>query len=156
MRGDVPFILALIRELAEFERAPEQAVATAELLERHLFGDGIGRGPGAECVIGEVDGRAEGIALFFMNFSTWVGRPGLYLEDLYVRPGARGRGLGKALLQHLARIAVARECRRFEWIVLDWNTPAIELYKSLGAEPLSEWTVFRLSGEALERFGAPE
>jgi GNAT superfamily N-acetyltransferase len=148
---DVELILSLIRELAEYEKAPEQAVATPELITRHLFGEGLGRGPTAECVIGEVDGRAEGLALFFHNFSTWLGRPGVYLEDLFVRPRARGCGLGKALLVHVAKIARDRGCGRFEWAVLDWNEPAIGFYKSLGAAAMDEWTIYRVSGEALER-----
>lgn len=153
-------ILGLIRALAEYERAPEQAVATPELIERHLFGDTFqGRhvssasrnGPVAECLIGEVDGTPHGFALFFHNYSTWTGRPGLYLEDLFVTPGARGNGLGKALLVRLARIARERGCARMEWNVLDWNTPALEFYRALGAEPLSEWTIHRVSGSALDR-----
>jgi GNAT superfamily N-acetyltransferase len=151
VRGDVALILALIRELAEYERAPEEAVATPELITRHLFEQGLGRGPTAECVIGEIDGRAEGMALFFHNFSTWLGKPGVYLEDLFVRPRARGRGLGKALLVHVAKIARERGCGRLEWAVLDWNEPAIGFYKSLGATAMDEWTVYRVSGEGLER-----
>jgi GNAT superfamily N-acetyltransferase len=147
--ADIPLILALIRELADYERAPEQAVATDELLHRHLFGDGLGRGPTAECLIGELDGRPEGFALFFHNFSTWLGKPGLYLEDLFVRPAARGRGLGKALFQRVAAIALERGCPRLEWSVLDWNTPAIGFYTSMGARPMDEWTVYRLTGPAL-------
>jgi GNAT superfamily N-acetyltransferase len=147
----VALILALIRELAEYERAPEEAVATPELITRHLFGEGFGRGPTAECLIGEIDGRAEGMALFFHNFSTWLGKPGVYLEDLFVRPRARGRGLGKALLVHVAKIARERGCGRLEWAVLDWNEPAIGFYKSLGATAMDEWTVYRVSGEGLER-----
>lgn len=154
--GDIPLIAALIRELAEYERAPDQAVATEGMLRQHLFGNGLGRGPTAECVIGEVDGRAEGFALYFHNFSTWLGRPGLYLEDLFVRPSARSRGLGKALLTHLARIAVERGCGRMEWSVLDWNTPAIEFYRAQGAQAMDEWTTFRLSGTALERLAGTE
>ncbi len=153
-RTDVPLILSLIRELAEYERDPGAVVATPELIERHLFGEGLpagGRGRVAECVIGEIDGRAEGFALFFHNFSTWLGRPGLYLEDLFVRPAARGKGLGKALFTHLARLAVQRGCGRMEWSVLDWNEPAIGFYKALGAEAMSEWTVFRLTGDRLRR-----
>ncbi|MFN7021720.1 MAG: GNAT family N-acetyltransferase [Phycisphaerales bacterium] len=149
--GDIPLILSLIRELAEYERAPEQAVATPELLESNLFGAGLGRGPTVECVIGEIDGRAEGFALYFHNFSTWLGKPGLYLEDLFVRPGSRGLGLGKALFRHVAGVAVARGCGRMEWSVLDWNTPAIEFYRSMGAVAMDEWTVHRLTGEALNR-----
>jgi GNAT superfamily N-acetyltransferase len=143
-------ILRLIRDLAEYEKAPEQAIATPELLRQHLFGASVpGRGPVAECVLGEVDGVPQGLALFFMNFSTWLGRPGLYLEDLFVRPEARSLGLGKALLVKLARIAVERGCGRFEWAVLDWNTPAIDFYKALGAQPMDEWTIYRVTGDRL-------
>lgn len=150
--ADVPLILALIRELAAYEREPAAAVATPADVERHLFGAGVsGRGPTAECVIGEVDGTPQGFALFFHNYSTWTGKPGIYLEDLFVRPGARGCGLGKALLVHLARLAVERGCARLEWNVLDWNTLALDFYRALGAQPLSEWTVHRVSGEALAR-----
>src|SRR4051812_11624791 len=148
---DIPLILALVRELALYEKAPEQVTATEETLRRNLFGEGFGRGPVAECVIGELDGAAQGFALFFMNFSTWLAKPGLYLEDLFVRPEVRGRGLGRALLGHLAKTAVERGCGRFEWSVLDWNTPAIGFYTALGAKPMDEWTVFRMTGEALER-----
>ncbi len=144
---DVPLILSLIRELAEYEREPEAAVATAADLRAALFAER----PVAECVIGEIGGRAEGFALFFTNFSTWLGRPGMYLEDLFVRPAARGRGLGRALLSHLASVAVERGYGRFEWSVLDWNEPAIGFYRALGAEPMSEWTVYRVTGEALRR-----
>lgn len=159
--ADVPLILSLIRELAEYERDPGAVVATEALLHQHLFGGdpqaGAGRrgapGATAECVIGEIDGAAQGFALFFHNFSTWLGRPGLYLEDLFVRPAARGRGLGKALFVHLARLAVERGCGRMEWAVLDWNTPAIEFYRALGAAPMNEWTTYRLAGEALRRAG---
>jgi GNAT superfamily N-acetyltransferase len=149
---DVPLILQLIRDLAEYERDPSAAVATPELIRQHLFGESFpGRqsGPVAECLIGEVDGEAQGFALFFHNFSTWRGRPGLYLEDLFVRPAARGRGLGKALLVELAKIAVARGCARMEWAVLDWNTPAIEFYKSLGARAMDEWTIYRVEGDGI-------
>lgn len=150
-RADVPLILQLIRDLAEYEREPKAAVATEALIERHLFGDGFfGRGPVAECLIGEVDGVPQGFAVFFHNFSTWLGRPGLYLEDLFVRPAFRGQGLGAALLARLAAIAVERGCGRMEWAVLDWNEPAIGFYKSLGAKAMDEWTVYRLTGEGLE------
>lgn len=165
--ADVPLIRSFIRELAEYERAPEQAIATEELLRLHLFGERCGasaacegprRGPTAECLIGEIDGVPQGFALFFTNFSTWLGRPGLYLEDLFVRPPARRHGLGRAMLARLASEAVARGCGRLEWAVLDWNEPAISFYRALGAEPMSEWTVFRLSGAALASLGsaAPE
>lgn len=146
---DVPLILALIRELAEYEREPGAVEATEADLERQLFGSGLGRGPTAECVIGELDGRAEGFALHFTNFSTWRGRPGLYLEDLFVRPAARGRGLGKALFLHLVGTALERGCGRMEWAVLDWNAPAIDFYRSLGAADMSEWTVWRLTSEQM-------
>lgn len=155
---DVPLILQLVRELAEYEREPHAAVATAEQMHRALFGDPRDPpprgGPGAgiaECVMGEVDAVTQGFALFFHNFSTWTGRPGIYLEDLYVRPEARGVGLGRAMLRHLARLAVERGCGRLQWSVLDWNTPAIEFYKSLGAEPMDEWTVYRVHEGALNR-----
>ncbi len=159
VESDLPLILSLIRELAEYERAPEQAVATIESLRRHLFGDSFEgrpgrRGPVAECLIGTIDDQPQGMALYFSNFSTWNGTPGVYLEDLFVRPAARKCGLGKALLTRLAAIAVGRGCKRLEWAVLDWNTPAIDFYKALGATPMDEWTVFRLSGPALARLGA--
>lgn len=144
--GDVPLVLSLIRELAEYERAPDQARATPELLRDALFGPR----PACECVVGEIDGVAQGFALFFHNFSTWEGRRGMYLEDLFVRPSARRCGLGHALLRHVARIAVERRCARFEWAVLDWNTPAIEFYRALGARPMEEWTTFRVDADALE------
>jgi GNAT superfamily N-acetyltransferase len=152
---DVPLIAALIKELAEYEHCPDEAKATTESLRQNLFGNSFPgevsrRGPVAECLIGELNGSPEGLALFFTNYSTWTGVPGIYLEDLFVRPAARARGLGKALLGRLAAIATSRGCQRLEWAVLDWNTPAIDFYKSLGAQPLSEWTVFRLSGTPLE------
>ncbi|HLO42317.1 MAG TPA: GNAT family N-acetyltransferase [Phycisphaerales bacterium] len=153
-RGDIGLILSLIRELAAYEKEPEAAVATVEQVERALFGEIAGRGPLAECFIGEVNGVAEGFALFFMNYSTWTGKPGLYLEDLFVRPSARGVGLGKALFVHLAKIAVERGCGRYEWSVLDWNTPALEFYRAMGATAMDGWTVHRLSGEALEKLAA--
>lgn len=156
---DVALILRLIADLADYERAPDAAVATPDLVRRHLFGDSLEghphlngssrRGPVAECLIGEIDGVAQGFAVFFHNFSTWIGKPGLYLEDLFVRPAARGSGLGKALLMELAKIAAARGCGRMEWSVLDWNTPAIEFYKALGAKPMDEWTVYRMDGAAI-------
>ncbi|MBL8759837.1 MAG: GNAT family N-acetyltransferase [Phycisphaerae bacterium] len=149
-RGDVPLILALIRELADYERAPQDARATADDLDRNLFGQGYGRGPVAECLIGLIDNQPQGFALFFSNFSTWVGRSGIYLEDLFVRPAARGSGLGKALLREVARIAVARNCGRMEWSVLDWNTPAIGFYKSLGAIAMDEWTTHRMTADAIK------
>ena len=143
--ADVPLILGFIRELAEYERLLEHVVATEELLREQLFGER----PGAEVVIARWRGEPVGFALFFHNFSTFVGRRGLYLEDLYVRPAYRGKGVGRALLAFLARTAVARGCGRLEWWVLDWNEPAIGFYRALGAQPMSDWTVFRLSGEPL-------
>jgi len=148
--ADVPLILEFIRELAEYERLSHEVVATDELVLEHLFGER----PVAEVVIGEWGGDPVAFALFFHNFSTFLGRPGVYLEDLYVRPAMRGRGIGKAMLAHLARIAVERGCGRFEWSVLDWNEPAIAFYRSLGAEPMEEWTVQRVTGAALNRLAA--
>lgn len=145
--SDVGSILSFVRELAEYEREPDAVKATEAMLHASLFGER----PECEAVIGEVGGAAQGFALFFMNYSTWLGRPGLYLEDLYVRPGCRGQGLGRALLVELARLAAARGCGRMEWSVLDWNTPAIEFYKSIGARPQSEWTVYRLDAEGIGR-----
>nr|WP_290714231.1 GNAT family N-acetyltransferase [Gordonia sp. UBA5067] len=142
---DVPAILALIQGLAEYENEPGAVHATEELLAEQLFGEH----PGAEVVIADVAGDAVGFALFFHNFSTWEGRRGLYLEDLFVKPGFRGRGVGALLMAHLAGLAVARGCARFEWSVLDWNTPAIGFYRSLGAVGMDGWTVQRLDGEAL-------
>jgi GNAT superfamily N-acetyltransferase len=148
--GDVATILALVRELALYERAPDSVVATPELLHHALFGDA----PAAEALIAEIDGNAVGMAIFFPNFSTWTGRAGLYLEDLYVTPQARRDGVGSALLRHLAGIAVARGCGRFEWAVLDWNRPAIEFYLSKGAEAMDEWRIYRVEGEALASLAA--
>ena len=145
--GDVATILRFVRELAEFEREPDKVVATEALLHEAMFGDR----PVAEAVIAERDGTPLGMALFFHNFSTWTGWKGLYLEDLYVTPEARGLGVGGALLRHLAGIAVDRGCTRFEWTVLDWNERAIAFYRSMGAEAMDEWTVNRVSGAALTK-----
>ncbi len=142
---DVPLIRQLIAELAEYERLADAAVATDDGLREQLFS----AQPAAEVLIGEVDGEAAGFALFFHNFSTFLGKRGLYLEDLFVRPAFRGSGLGRHLMASLARIAVQRDCGRFEWSVLDWNAPAIGFYRSLGAVGMDEWTVQRLEGEAL-------
>ena len=142
---DVPLIRALIAELAEYERLADAAVATDDDLRAQLFG----AQPAAEVLIGEVDGEAAGFALFFHNFSTFLGKRGLYLEDLFVRPAARGVGLGKHLMAALARIAVQRDCGRFEWSVLDWNEPAIAFYRRLGAVGMDAWTVQRLECDAL-------
>lgn len=143
--ADLPLIAALIRELAEYERLSDEVRFDEAVLGQKLFGER----PYAEVLIGEVGGVAQGFALFFHNFSTFEGKPGIYLEDLFVRPEARGAGLGKALLIELARLAVERECARLEWWVLDWNHPAIGFYKALGARPMDEWTVMRVDGEAL-------
>jgi GNAT superfamily N-acetyltransferase len=151
--ADVGLILGFIRELADYEKGLDQVVATEATLREQLFGAGIGRGPTAECLIGEVDGVAQGFAVYFHNFSTWKGRAGLYLEDLFVRPAARGLGLGEALFRAVATVAVERGCPRMDWMVLDWNEPAIGFYKRLGAEAMDEWTVFRLSGAALSAAG---
>ncbi|WP_294338413.1 GNAT family N-acetyltransferase [uncultured Sphingomonas sp.] len=146
-RDDVPTILRFVRELAEFERAADKVVATEDLLADALFSDQ----PAAYAVIAEIDGAPAGMALYFFNFSTWTGWRGLYLEDLYVTPEARGKGVGAALLTHLAGIAVDRGCTRFEWAVLDWNENAIEFYLSKGAVPMDEWRTYRVSGDALPR-----
>jgi GNAT superfamily N-acetyltransferase len=149
VRADLPLIAAFIRELADYEKLADAVRFDEATLGNHLFG----ARPMAEVIIGEIDGAAQGFALFFHNFSTFEGKPGIYLEDLYVRPDVRGAGLGKALLAHLAGLAVARECARLEWAVLDWNTPSIGFYQSLGARPMDEWTVMRLDGEALAELG---
>ncbi len=142
---DAATIAALIRELAAYENLEDQARATPDDLRRHLFGDR----PAAEVILAEVDGRAVGFALFFPTFSTFRGQPGLYLEDLFVRAEHRGRGIGKALLASVARLAVARGRGRLEWSVLDWNEPSIGFYRALGAVPMGEWTVYRLADTAL-------
>lgn len=149
---DAEAIADLIRELAVYEKLADQARARPDDLRRHLFGPR----PVAEALIAELDGRAVGFALYFHNFSTFLGRPGLYLEDLFVQPEHRGLGIGKALFRALGRIAAERGCGRMEWAVLDWNEPAIGFYRALGARPMDEWTVFRLDGEALNRLDHPE
>lgn len=147
---DVPTILGFIRELAEYEKLSEQVVTSEELLRDHLFG----QRPAAEVRIASV-GRADvGFALFFASFSTFIGRPGIYLEDIYVQPAFRGRGVGKALLCEVARAAIKRNCGRLEWSVLDWNEPSIRFYESLGAIAMSEWTMYRVTGEALQKLGS--
>lgn len=142
---DVGLIRSFIRELADYERLGDQVVATEERLREQLFGPR----PGAEVVIARWEGEPAGFALFFHNFSTFLGRRGLYLEDLFVRPAFRGRGVGRALLEFLARAAVERGCGRLEWSVLDWNEAAIAFYRGLGATAMSDWTVYRLTGEPL-------
>jgi len=144
---DVTKILWFIRQLAIYEKAEHEVHASEDQIHSALFGHDAHCGS----LIAEVDGEAVGFALYFFNFSTWLGKPGLYLEDLFVMPESRGQGAGKALLKALAKIAVDRGCGRFEWSVLDWNTPAIDFYQSLGAEPQSEWIIYRTHGEALNR-----
>jgi GNAT superfamily N-acetyltransferase len=144
---DVPVILGLIRDLATYEREPDAVVATEEGLREVLFG----AKPSAEVLLALENAEPVGFAVYFYNFSTWLGRPGLYLEDLFVRPEKRGKGYGRALLERLAQIARERGCGRMEWAVLDWNDPAIQFYRKLGAEPMNEWTVFRLTEEGISK-----
>jgi GNAT superfamily N-acetyltransferase len=144
---DVPLILRFIRELAHYERLEHQVVATDSSVRATLFGSRRY----AEVIIGEVEGDPVGFALFFHNYSTFLARSGIYLEDLYVRPELRGHGYGRALLARLASIAIERNCGRVEWAVLNWNEPAIRFYRSLGALPMDQWTVYRITGEALEK-----
>lgn len=148
--ADVPLILRFIRELADYEKLAHQVVATEARLAATLFPPS--GAPAAHCVLAFVDSTPAGFALYFFNYSTFLAQPGLYLEDLFVSPTFRGRGVGKALLLELARLANARGCGRMEWSVLDWNQSAIDFYRSLGAVPMDEWTVFRLTGEALKRY----
>jgi GNAT superfamily N-acetyltransferase len=151
--ADVPVILDLIRALADYEKLTAEVTATAAQLQESLFpADPAAAGPSAYCVLAEADGVAAGFALYFFNYSTFLARPGLYLEDLFVRPEFRGRGLGKALLLHLARLANQRGCGRMEWAVLDWNQPAIDFYESLGARRMKEWQICRLTGDSLRRY----
>jgi GNAT superfamily N-acetyltransferase len=150
--ADVPQILVFIRALAAYERAPDAVTATEEGLMR----DGFGPNPFYSCLIAEHDGQPAGFALYFFNYSTWMGRPGIYLEDIFVQPEFRGLGIGKALLKQVAAIAVEKGCPRLQWEVLDWNTPAIEFYRAMGAEFLDEWRNVRIIAEALERLaGVP-
>jgi GNAT superfamily N-acetyltransferase len=146
-KKDAPLIVQFVRDLAEYERDPKAAVAT----EEDFLRDGFGTKPKFHIVFAEWDGRPAGFAFYFYNYSTWQGRPGLYLEDLFVKPEFRGKGIGKALLLHLAKIAVENNCGRYQWQVLDWNTPAIDFYKSLGAEMMKEWLTMRVDGEALKQ-----
>jgi len=147
---DVPLILQLIRDLAEYEKLSHEVSATEALLHEYLFGPRRV----AESLIAELDNQPVGFALFFHNFSTFLGRPGIYVEDIFVRPASRGRGVGRELLRHIARLAVERNCGRLEWSVLDWNEPAIGFYRKLGAKPMDEWTVFRVTGPAMEKLAA--
>jgi GNAT superfamily N-acetyltransferase len=146
--ADVPLILSLIRDLATYEKLLPEVVATEDSLRRTLFGEA----PAAHVVIAEEDGQPAGFALYFFNYSTFLSKPGIYLEDLFVKPEFRGRGTGKALLLHLAKIANARGCGRMEWAVLDWNEPAKGFYQKLGAVPLADWRVMRLTGPALAQY----
>jgi GNAT superfamily N-acetyltransferase len=146
--SDLDTIIELIHALADYEREPKAVRLDRDTLRGHLFG----ARPYAEVLLAETaDGAIAGFALFFHNFSTWEGKPGIYLEDLFVRPEFRGAGYGKALLVELARLAVSRGCARLEWAVLDWNEPSIQFYKALGAKPMDEWTTFRVTGEALSQ-----
>ncbi len=146
---DLSEIASLIKELADYERAPEQAIATIEDLDAALFGPS----PKVFCEIVEVDGTVLGFAIWFLNFSTWQGKHGIYLEDLFIRPQYRGSGWGKKLLEHLAAKCLENNWGRFQWWVLDWNEPAIEFYRALGASPMDEWTVYRVAGEELKKLG---
>jgi GNAT superfamily N-acetyltransferase len=148
-RDEAAMILQLIKDLAEYEKAPDEVKATEREIMETIFADN----PKVFCDFVEIDGDIAGMAIWFLNYSTWQGKHGIYLEDLYVKPEYRGRGYGKALLQHLARICNERGYGRFQWWVLDWNSPAIEFYRSLGAEAMSEWTVYRVSDEPLRRLG---
>jgi GNAT superfamily N-acetyltransferase len=143
--ADVPLILRLVQALARYEKLSHEVVATEETLRQTLFGET----PASEILIAEWDGQAAGFALFFHNYSTFLGKRGIYLEDLFVLPELRGKGIGRALLAQVARLAVERKCGRFEWAVLDWNEPAVRFYKSLGAREMSDWRIFRLTGDAL-------
>lgn len=147
VESDIPLILTLIRELAEYERLTQELTATEERLRQTLFGPR----PAAEALLAFVDDAPAGYAVFFQNYSTFVARPGLYLEDLFVRPAVRSHGIGRALLARLASIARERGCAHIEWVVLDWNEPAIGFYKALGAKPMSGWSTFRLAGESLQK-----
>ncbi|NCV44732.1 MAG: GNAT family N-acetyltransferase [Actinobacteria bacterium] len=148
-KDEALIILQLIKDLAEYEKAPNEVKATEREIIETIFSDN----PKVFCDFVEVDGDIAGMAIWFLNYSTWQGKHGIYLEDLYVKPEYRGRGYGKALLQHLASICIERGYGRFQWWVLDWNSPAIEFYRSLGAEAMSEWTVYRVSDEPLRRLG---
>jgi GNAT superfamily N-acetyltransferase len=149
-KEDSPRIHALIKDLAEYEKAPLEAKATLEQINESLFSDN----PHAYCHVVEVDGTVVGISIWFLNYSTWLGKPGIYLEDLYIDPAHRGKGFGLALLKELAKICIERDYERLQWWVLDWNEPSIEFYKSLGAEAMDEWTVYRVSGDALTKLAA--
>ncbi len=146
-KEDAPVIFSLIKELADYEHLSNEVVASVDDIRKTLFCEQ----PFAEILIGEVEGHPVSFALFFYNYSTFLGKPGIYLEDLYVQPGHRGKGIGSKMLAHIAALAKERNCGRFEWSVLDWNSPAIRTYEKLGATPMKEWILYRLGGEALER-----
>ena len=148
--ADAQQIMDFIVELAVYEKARAEVTTSVEEISRTLFGPDAK----AHCLLCSIGGKPVGYAVYFYNYSTWLGKNGIYLEDVYVTPAARGKGAGKALLKHIARIAVAENCGRFEWSVLDWNTPAIEFYEALGARPRSEWTIYRLTGSALQDLAA--
>jgi GNAT superfamily N-acetyltransferase len=150
--SDIEDIYRLIYELAVYEKAPEQMVVTVAQIEQSLFNDT----PVAFCHVAEVDGQIVGIALWFLNYSTWLGKPGIYLEDLFVQPEYRGHGIGRGFMKNLAQLCIERGYERFQWWVLDWNEPSIDFYRSLGAVAMDEWTVYRLSGEALKNFANEE
>jgi GNAT superfamily N-acetyltransferase len=147
---DVPAIIGFIHELAAYEKLLHEVKINAAQLQQHLFGPN----PKVYALMAEIDGSRVGYALYFYNFSTFLGRPGMFLEDLYIQPASRGRGLGKALLARLAQIAVAEDCGRLEWSVLDWNEPSIKFYKSMGAQPMDDWTTMRMTGESLTSLAA--
>lgn len=146
VREDIPLILGFIRELAEYEKLLDQVTATEEILTEWIFDRGK-----AEVLIGELDGQAVGYALFFHNFSTFLGRAGIYIEDIFVRPACRGRGYGKAFFKYLTRLSRDRGCGRLEWAVLDWNKPSIDFYHSLGAKPMEDWTLYRLNEDSIRQ-----
>ena len=148
VRADAPLILGFIKELADYEKLSHEVVATAADIEKTVFSSDAR----AHCLIAEYEGQPAGFALYFFNYSTFLGKYGIYLEDLYVKPEFRGKKIGYGLLQKLAEIAVEKDCARVDWSVLDWNQPAIDFYKSIGAKPMDEWTVFRLTGDALDEF----
>jgi len=148
--ADIPEILNFIRALAVYERAPEAVIAT----EADLLRDGFGANPFYFCLIAEHNGQPAGFAFYFFDYSTWLGRPGIYLEDLFVHPEFRGLGIGKALLKQVAAVALEKNCARLKWSVLDWNTPAIDFYRAMGAEFMEEWTNVRIAGEALDRLAS--
>lgn len=147
---DAASVLGLVQELADYEKESDAVVATAEVIANDLAGNSVAQ---VSCLLAEVDDVVVGMALFFHSYSTWRGKPGLYLEDLYVQPNHRGQGIGIALMEELARMARARDCARFEWSCLDWNEPSIQFYESLGAKQMVGWSTFRLDGEALDKLG---